>query len=130
MNAMEDIELLKAALAVAVADRELRGSEFGLIEALAKRAGVEPPELSRMMVDAAGDETFADNIVVQSRAKARSALEMIVGLARIDGHISEEERRVLVRIAGSMGIAGNEFEKAYLAGIQRADEIRRRKAGS
>jgi hypothetical protein len=52
---------------------------------------------------------------------------MIVGLARIDGHISEEERRVLSRIAASMGLAGDEFEKAYLAGVQRADEIRRRR---
>jgi tellurite resistance protein len=123
---MEDLELLKAALAVAVADKELRGSELGLLQALARRAGVAPPELAAMMSEAARDASFADNIVIKSKAKARSALEMIVGLARIDGHISEEERRVLARIAASMGIAGDEFEKAYLAGIQRADEIRRR----
>jgi tellurite resistance protein len=123
---MEDLELLKAALAVAVADKELRGSELGLLQALARRAGVAPPELAAMMSEAARDASFADNIVIKSKAKARSVLEMIVGLARIDGHISEEERRVLARIAASMGIAGDEFEKAYLAGIQRADEIRRR----
>jgi len=72
----------------------------------------------------------ADNIVIKSKAKARAALEMIVGLARIDGHISEEERRVLARIAASLGITGKAFEQAYLAGVQRADEIRRRKGGA
>ena len=127
---MDDLELLKAALAVAVADKELRRSERGLLEALARRAGLDPAALEQMIADAEGDESYADNIVMRSKAEARSALEMIVGLARIDGHISEEERRVLSRIAGALGIAGEEFEKAYLAGVQRADDIRRRKGGA
>jgi tellurite resistance protein len=124
---MEDIELLKAALAVAVADQELKRSEMGVLEGLAKRVGLGSVSFEAMLEAAQTDESFADNILIQSRERARSALELLVGLARIDGLISEEERKVIVRIATSLGITGDEFEKAYLAGIRRADEIRRRK---
>jgi tellurite resistance protein len=124
---MEDIELLKAALAVAVADQQLRRSEMGVVEGLARRVGLGEVSFEAMLDAARTDESFADNILIQSREKARSALELLVGLARIDGVISEEERKVIVRIATAMGITGDEFEQAYLAGIHRADEIRRRK---
>jgi tellurite resistance protein len=124
---MEDIELLKAALAVAVADGQLLRSEMGVIEGLARRVGLGTVSFEAMLEAARTDETFADNILIQSRERARSALELLVGLARIDGLISDEERNVIVRIATSLGVTGDEFERAYLAGIQRADEIRRRR---
>ena len=58
----------------------------------------------------------------------RRDVERLIGmLARIDGLISDEERSVIVRIATSLGITGDAFEQAYLAGIKRADAIRRRK---
>ena len=125
MEPMEDLELLKAALAVAVADGELLRSEMGVIEGLVKRVGLEPAAFEAMLEAARQDKSFADDILIRSKEKARSALELLVGLARIDGLISDEERKVIGRIAGSLGIAGDEFEKIYLAGIKRADEIRR-----
>jgi tellurite resistance protein len=124
---MEDIELLKAALAVAAADRQLRRSEMGVVEGLAKRIGLGQVSYEAMVEAAQTDDSFADNILIQSKPKARQALELLVGLARIDGIICDEERELIVRIATSLGITGDEFEQAYLAGIQRADEIRRRK---
>lgn len=60
-----------------------------------------------------------------SPAKARTALELLVAQARIDGQISDEERSLLVRIAGSLKITGEDFSAVYEAGIRRADEIRR-----
>jgi tellurite resistance protein len=124
---MEDIELLKGALAVAVADGRLLRSEMGVVEGLAKRIGLGPVSFEAMLKAAQTDEAFADSILIQSKEKARTALELLVGLARIDGLISDEERSVIVRIATSLGITGDAFERAYLAGIKRADEIRRRK---
>jgi len=127
---MEDTELLKAALAVAVADGQLQRSEMGVVEGLAKRVGLGQVSFEAMIEAARTDESFADNIFIRSKEKARTTLELLVGLARIDGIISDEERRVIVRIASSLGITGDAFEQAYLAGIKRADEIRRRKGAA
>lgn len=40
MTSMEDVDLLRAALAVAMADGKLSGSEKGVVQGLAQRAGV------------------------------------------------------------------------------------------
>ncbi len=128
---MEDLELLKATMAVAVADGQLLPAEMGVVKGLADRIGLGTVSFEAMLDTARQDESFADNILIQSKAKARTALELLVGLARIDGLISDEERAVIVRVATRLGITGDEFERIYLAGIARADELRRsRKAGS
>ena len=124
---MEDMELLKATLAVAAADGELLRSEMGVVEGLANRVGLGKVSLEAMVEAARTDKSFADNILIRSKDKARAALQLLVGVARIDGLISDEERKVIVRIAGGLGITGDEFERIYLAGIAQADEIRRRR---
>jgi len=103
---------------------------MGVVEGLAKRIGLGPVSFEAMIEAAQTDEAFADSILIRSREKARTTLELLVGLARIDGLISDEERSVIVRIATSLGITGDAFEQAYLAGIKRADEIRRRKGAA
>ncbi len=122
---MEDLELLKATMAVAVADGQLLPAEMGVVQGLAERIGVGAVSFEAMLDTARQDKSFADNILIQSKAKARSALELLVGLARIDGLISDEEREVIVRVATTLGITGDEFERIYLAGIARADKLRR-----
>jgi tellurite resistance protein len=130
MNRMEEFDLLKAALAVAVADGELRRSELGVVKGLAARLGVGEVSFEAMCKAAERDDSIADNILLRSKATARTALELLVGQARIDGEISEQERSVLVRIASSLGITGDDFQTVYLAGIQRADKIRKSRQGS
>ncbi len=125
MEDMEDIELLKATMSVAVADGQLLRSEMGVVEGLAKRIGLGTISYDAMLEAARQDESFADNILIQSREKARAAVRLLVGLARIDGIISDEERKVIVQIAVSLGITGEEFEQVYFAGLKHADEIRR-----
>ena len=122
---MEDTELLKATIAVALADGQLLRSELGVIKALAQRAGVGETSLKAMIEAAEQDESFADDIMISSREKAQLAVKLLVAEARIDREISEEERRVITRIATSLGITGNEFEQLYLAGIEQADRTRR-----
>jgi tellurite resistance protein len=127
---MEDLELLKAAIAVAVADGELRRSEMGVIKGLAARIGVGRASLDAMLGAAEAGESIADNILIQSPRRARSALELLVAEARIDGEVSEEERSLLVHIATSLGITGSDFQAVYQAGIERADRIRKSRDGS
>ncbi len=125
MGAMEDLELLKAALAVAMADGELRRSEKGVVEGLAERIGIGRVSFEAMLEAAEKDDSIADNILLRSKEKARSAFELLVAQARIDGEISDDERSLLVRIATSLGITGTDFETVYLAGVKRADRIRK-----
>ena len=130
MSGMEDVDLLKAALAVAVADGELRRSEMGVVKGLAARVGVGRVSFDAMLAQAERDDSIADNILIQSEDRARTALELLVAQARIDGEISEEERKVLARIACSLGITGDEFQAVCQAGIARADRIRKSRNGS
>jgi uncharacterized tellurite resistance protein B-like protein len=119
----EDLELLKATIAVAVADGELRSSELGVVVVLAKRAGIGQASFDAMVQAAQTDTSFAHNIVVPP-ARARQAIVLLATQARIDGEVSPEERRVIVRIATCLGIAGDDFRAAYEEGIKRADTIR------
>ncbi|MGB2987151.1 MAG: TerB family tellurite resistance protein [Phycisphaerae bacterium] len=130
MSRMEELEILKAALAVAVADGQLRRSEMGVVKGLAARLGVGQASFEAMVEAAEQDESITDNILIQSKERARSALELLVAQARIDGEISERERNVLVRIAFSLNITGDEFQAIYQAGVERADEIRKSRKGS
>ena len=129
MGTMEDLELLKAALVVAVADGEIRRSEMGVVQGLAERIGVGRASLEAMIEAAEQDDSIADNILIRSKERAHTAFELLVAQARIDSEISNEERSVLVRVASSLGITGNEFEAIYGAGIKRADNIRKSRSG-
>jgi len=124
MRNIEELELLKAALAVAVADGEIRRSEMGVVEGLAMRLGVGRASLEAMLEAAQKDDSTADNILIRSKERARRALELLVAQARIDGEISAEERNVIVRIATSLNLTGGEFQSIYEAGIARADRLR------
>ncbi len=122
---MENVELLRAAIAMAVADGKILRSEMGVVEGLAQRAGVGAATIEAMFEAAANDETFADNLLLQPKDRAIKAVELLVGLARIDGKISDEERELIVRIAASIDVVDNEFRQAYEAGIKRADNLRK-----
>jgi len=122
---MDDLELLKATIAVAVADGELLRSERGVIEGLARRLGVGGASLEAM-IEAVGEDADApDNILFLSKDKARAALELVVAQARIDGEICHAERGVIARIAHALGIVDEELHDIYQKGVRRADALRR-----
>ena len=124
MKDLEKQELLKAALAVAVADGQLRRSELGVVMGLAARVGLGQASLEAMTNAAQQDPHFADDALMRSGDSARTAFELLVAEARIDGEISREEREVLTRLAGRLQISGDEFAELYKAGIARAHRIR------
>lgn len=125
MNDQEKLELLKAALAVAAADGEFRRSEMGVVEGLAARVGVGRVSLEAMIAAARRGDSLAYNVVMRSETSARTALELLVAEARIDGEIAEKERSLIAWIASRLGIKDQEFTDIYKAGIARADKIRR-----
>ena len=122
---IEKLELLQAAVAVAVADGVLRQSERGVIEGLAAKAGVGKVSFEAMVAAAERGEDLPARMLLSASSKARTAMELLVAEARIDGEIHDDERRVLIEIGAKLGIAGDEFMTAYEAGIDRADRIRK-----
>jgi len=125
---MEDLELLRAALSLALADGDLRRSERGVIEGLARRVGVGRVSFDAMLAEAESNKSIPDNILIHNPAKAAQAFEVLVAQARLDGEISSHEREVLVRIAAALRIAADDFTNLYEAGIRRADALRKRRA--
>jgi len=125
MTDIEKLELLKAALAVAAADGRLSKSEMGVVFGLAARVGVGQASLQAMIDAARAGKDVSDDIVIRSEQGGRTALELLVAQARIDGQISDAEREMLVRIGLRLNITGHEFQEIYKAGISRADRIRK-----
>lgn len=125
---MQDVELLRAALAVAMADGTLSRGEKGVVQGLAQRVGIGRVSFDAMMAEAERSHAIADNILIHDPAKARAGLELLVATARIDGAISDKERELLTRLATTLKISPDEFGRIYEAGIRRADEIRAKRA--
>ena len=122
---MDDLALLRGAIAVALADGELRRSEMGVLKGLAMRAGVGQMSFDAMLEAAKEGADLAGNVAMMSPDAARTAVELLVAQARIDGEISSEEREVIVRIALDLGIKNEEFQTIYARGVDRADGIRK-----
>ena len=125
MASMEDLELLRAAMAVALADGNLRRSEMGVIKGLAARTGVGRVSFDAMLGAAESDPSFADKILIHSPDKARLAVEILVAEAGLDGEISPRERVVIQRIARQLNITDQELGELYEAGLRRADALRK-----
>ena len=128
MASMDDLELLRAAMAVALADGELRRSEMGVIKGLAARTGVGRVSFDAMLGAAESDPTFADKILIHSPDKARQAVEILVAEAGLDGEISPRERVVIQHIARQLNIIDQELAELYEAGVRRADALRKHRA--
>jgi uncharacterized tellurite resistance protein B-like protein len=127
MQDRDRLELLKAALAVAAADKQLTRAEEGVVEGLAARVGIGQTSFEAMKTAALRGESLTDNICFSSPEMARRAMELLVAEARIDGEITDAERSLLVLLAERLKITGDEFQAIFKAGLERADEIRRRR---
>jgi len=125
MQDREKLELFKAAMAVAAADRRLARSEIGVLEGLAARVGIGKASFDAMTNAALRGEPLAESVSIQSSQGARLALKLLVAQARIDGEISDEERGALVLIADRLAVRGDEFQEIYKEGVQQAIEVRR-----
>lgn len=126
MASMEDLELLRAAMAVALADGELRRSEMGVLKGLADRTGIGRISFEAMLGAAEADPAFADKILIHSPDKARQAVEVLVAEACLDGEVSPQERTVIQHIARQLKITDEELADLYEAGVRRAAALRKR----
>ena len=129
MSTMHDMELLQAALTLAAADGKITRSERGVIDSLAKRAGVGQASLEAMIAKALNNPHAQDELLQMVRQDVERPLRLLVATARIDGHISPEERELIVALATRLGITGADFQRVYEEGIAAADKVRERGTG-
>ena len=124
MKHREQRELFQAVLAVAGADGTITRAERGLLEALAERVGVGRASLKAMIERATREPGFKANRSVHRVNDPPKAMELLVGAARIDGEISEEERQLLVHVAAVWDIPNEEFIETFKRGLATADRLR------
>ncbi len=124
MKHREQRELFQALLAVAGADGTITRAERGLLETLAERVGVGRISLNAMIERATREQGFKNNRSLHKVHDPLKAMKLLVAAARIDGEISEEERQLLVHIAGIWDIADEDFVEVFKAGLTTADRLR------
>ena len=129
MKLREQIELLKATLVLAAADGEIRHSERGLYERLARRIGVGRASIDAMIDQARDTHEALEEICGTAIADPQRAFKLLVAAARLDGEISEEEREVLVLMMPKLKLSPDKFTELYEEGLALADDLRKRNAG-
>lgn len=122
--AREQAEMLRAAIALAVADGVIAPSERGLLRSLARRIGVAADTLDKMIARASSDPSTRERLFQVASADPHLTLELLVAAARIDGEIHDEEQAALTQLAERLDVPVSEFDEIYARGIARADKLR------
>ena len=92
----EQVDLLRAAIVLAVADGVIASSERGLLTALAGRIGVGQASLDALIDQAKNDQSFRDELFEYIVSDPDLTMELLVAAARLDGEVTLEEREMLV----------------------------------
>lgn len=128
MDQAEHLELLRALLAVAIADGTISRGEKGVVQKLAARAGVDAASLDEMMEEARSGPVLESRMFRPVLEDPATAMRLLVATAQIDGEISEEERTVLVDISLKLGVPPGRFGEVFAEGVALADQLRKDKA--
>ena len=120
----EQIELMRAVVALAAADGKITRSEMGLLTSLATRIGIGEVSLNALIEQAMEQPEKRDELFGYAMSDPELAMELLVGAARIDGEIADAERELLSDIMSMLEIPVDKFGEIYQRGIQRADELR------
>ena len=129
MMVSEQVEVLRAAIVLAVVDGVVSPSERGLLTSMAGRVGVGRASLDAMIDRAIEDPGTRNELFQRSTAAPETTLELLVAAARLNAEITESEREVLVLFMNKLAIPVDHFSDIYERGIKRADALRRAKFG-
>ncbi len=123
----EQVELIRAAIVLAVADGKVSSSEKGLLSSFAGRIGIGTASLEAMIERARTDTSMRDDMLHRTMSNPSLTLELLVATARLDGDITTKERDVLIHARERLDISMDDFADIYQRGIQRADKLRKAK---
>jgi len=123
----EHVEILRAAVVLAVADGKITSSEQGLLRGLAGRVGIGNASLDALIERAQMDATLRDELFQRSMSDPNLTFELLAAAARLDGEISQEERELLIHMMDKLKIPTAQFSEIYRRGVDRADNLRKAK---
>lgn len=126
-DTIENLELLKAVLAIAAADGKVHGNEMAILKALAQRAGIGAVSLNAMIDQAKTNRAAYDRLFARAVSDPERAMRLLVAAANIDGNISEEEREILVDISTVLGVSTDRFASIFQSGMAASNKVRRSK---
>ena len=124
MELGESFELLKAALALAAVDGRISGHERAVIKALAARAGVGQASLDAMVEQAKAGHADHDKLFGRVLKEPERAMQLLVALAAIDGHLDEKERSLLVDISTVFNVPTDRLDDIFQAGLVASKRVR------
>jgi len=123
---VKEVEILRAACAVAGLDQRISPEERKVLQMLADRIGVGEMSLNAMMARATKDQAFFQEMFTILRHDPEETMKTMVAVAMADGELIENERVVLHHFSGLLGLSEARFEVL----IQAAEEYcKKKKAG-
>jgi len=125
LDSSDSLELLKAVIAMAAADGKVSPTELAVIKALARKAGVAGPSLDEMIERATVDAAVRQDFFEKAVRMPERAMKLLVAAANIDGHISEQERNLLVDISSTLGVRARRFQEIFQSGMAASDRVMR-----
>jgi uncharacterized membrane protein YebE (DUF533 family) len=123
----ENLELLKAALAMAAVDGKVCAREKSLLKALAAKAGVGGVSLQAMIDRAMTEPADRAKLFQGVISQPEKAMQLLVAAASIDGAITEDERSLLVDISFVLGVSSDRFDDVFRDGLAAAKRVTKRR---
>lgn len=118
------VDILKAALVMAVVDGKVTDGERAVMKAVAQRAGIRPDDLETMIREVADAPGSRQKLFERAIAEPERAMQLLVAAAVIDGRVSEPERHLLVEVSDALGIGALRFNELFQAGMMSAKRVR------
>lgn len=109
-------ELMRSALLVALADKNVTAEEKAALRAVQKELGLSDDVLGGLVAELRNSQEVGQAVRMTSE-EAFGALESMIGVCAADGNVTIEEIRLLERIAARFGITGTEWQAVLERGM-------------
>ena len=110
-QAMQKVEVLRAACCVAGADGKTTDAERRVLDKLAADVGVGFASLTAMIEQAETDQTFYKEQFRVLKSDPKQTMQLLFGVAVVDGELRRDEAAVLKRLADQLDVNGATFDK-------------------
>ena len=118
MDAIQQVEVLRAACCVAGIDGDIAPKELQLIQKLAARIGVGRASLEAMLQRAQSDKNFYQAQFRILKADPTEAMKLLFGVALADGKLQQSESEVLWQLAENLGVSRKQFDDWHAQAVE------------
>lgn len=137
MDEQKRKELMRSALLVALADKNVTKEEKAALRAVQNELRLSDEDLRQLVDELRKSQEVSQKPIRMTSEEALGALESMIAVCAADGNVTMEEIQLLERVAGRFGIAGMEWQAILERGmtqvqawqLDRADdpEVQRRR---